>query len=103
MKNQGYYSILGIERSATGAEVKHAYHRLAHRLHPDVSNDPDGERKFQYVTEAYRTLKCAETRTAYNLLHGEMEQDREPSVSSDPCQAWYALYEQLGWTWFWPN
>lgn len=103
MKNQGYYTVLGIDRSATGAEVKHAYHRLAHRLHPDVSNDPDGEQKFKNVTEAYRTLKCAETRTAYNLLHAEIDPDKEQRMFAEPLQAWYALYERLGWAWFWPD
>lgn len=103
MKNQGYYSVLGITRNASAGEIRRAYQRLAHRLHPDVSNDPDGERKFKHVTEAYRTLKSPEARLAYNRLHREVAPARAASTISDPFQAWSVLYERLVWSWFWPD
>lgn len=63
MRSQNnFYKILGIDRRASGDEIKNAYRRLANRFHPDVSDDSDGERKFKVVAEAYKTLKCPETR-----------------------------------------
>lgn len=68
MKFKDYYSALGVERDATAAEIKQAYRKLAHKYHPDVSKDPDGEEKFKEVAEAYATLKDQEKRDAYNAL-----------------------------------
>ena len=68
MKYKDYYQALGIERSASLAEVKQAYRKLAHLYHPDVSKDPQGEEKFKEVAEAYATLKNKEKREEYDKL-----------------------------------
>lgn len=68
MKYKDYYSILGIERTASEDDIKKAYRKLARKYHPDVSKDPEGEAKFKDVAEAYQTLKDAEKRAAYDRL-----------------------------------
>jgi curved DNA-binding protein len=68
MKFKDYYSALGVERDATAAEIKQAYRKLAHKYHPDVSKDPEGEEKFKEVAEAYATLKDQEKRDVYDQL-----------------------------------
>lgn len=68
MKYKDYYQALGIERSASLAEIKQAYRKLAHLYHPDVSKDPKGEEKFKEVAEAYATLKNTEKREEYDKL-----------------------------------
>lgn len=68
MKYKDYYEILGVERSADDATIKKAYRKLAHKYHPDVSKDPEGEAKFKDVSEAYETLREPEKRAAYDQL-----------------------------------
>ena len=68
MKYKDYYSILGIEQTASDDDIKKAYHKLARKYHPDVSKDPEGEAKFKDVAEAYQTLKDTDKRAAYDRL-----------------------------------
>jgi curved DNA-binding protein len=68
MKFKDYYEALGVERTATLADIKKAYRKLAHKYHPDVSAESDSEAKFKDVAEAYATLKDPEKREAYDNL-----------------------------------
>src|SRR6266702_4657689 len=68
MKYKDYYAILGVERNADVDTIKKAYRKLAHKYHPDVSKDPQGEAKFKDIAEAYATLKDPEKRAAYDQL-----------------------------------
>ena len=68
MKYKDYYDILGVERTASDEQIRKAYRHLARKYHPDVSKDPAGEDKFKDVAEAYKALKDATTRKAYDRL-----------------------------------
>lgn len=83
MKFKDYYEVLGVARDATAAEIKKAYRKLAHKYHPDVSSDPDGEAKFKDVAEAYVTLKDAEKRAAYDQLGRH-----PPGEDFEPPRGW---------------
>jgi curved DNA-binding protein len=80
MKYTDYYAVLGVAREAPEAEIKKAYRRLARQYHPDVSKDPEGERKFKEVAEAWATLRDPEKRAAYDQLgrHGPGEEFQPP-------------------------
>ena len=61
-----YYEILGVDRSASDADVKRAFRRLAREVHPDVSDAPDADERFKEVVEAYEVLSKTETRQLYD-------------------------------------
>jgi molecular chaperone DnaJ len=62
-----YYKALGVERGADAAEIKKAYRRLARKFHPDVNpDDPDAEKRFKEIQEAYAVLSDAEKRGQYD-------------------------------------
>jgi len=67
-----YYETLGVERGATGTEVKRAFRRLARELHPDVNaHDPEAEEKFKAAAEAYEVLSDPEQRATYDRFGHE--------------------------------
>ena len=61
-----YYEVLGVPRTAGGAEIKKAFRGLARSLHPDVSEAPDAQERFREVVEAYEVLSKPETRDLYD-------------------------------------
>ena len=62
-----YYKILGVPRSATEAEIKKAYRKLARKYHPDLNpNDKAAEQQFKAVNEANEVLSHAESRKKYD-------------------------------------
>ena len=68
MKEKDLYAALGVPRTASADDIKKAYRKLAHKYHPDVSKDPKGEEKFKDISEAYKALKDAQARAAYDKL-----------------------------------
>lgn len=64
--SKDYYEILGVERDADAKTIKRAFLKLARKLHPDVSNEPDAEEKFKEINEAYSVLSDEKRRANYD-------------------------------------
>lgn len=62
-----YYSILGVQKTASADDIKKAYRKLARKYHPDVNPDnEEAKRKFQQVNEANEVLSDPEKRKKYD-------------------------------------
>lgn len=64
-----YYKSLGVERTASGEDIKRAYRRLASQHHPDKGGDTN---RFQEIEEAYRILSDPEQRSQYDNPRPQM-------------------------------
>ncbi len=62
-----YYKTLGISKTASDADVKKAYRKLARKYHPDVNpDDKEAHKKFQQINEANEVLSDPEKRKKYD-------------------------------------
>ncbi len=97
MKFKDYYAILGVARDASADEIKKAYRKLAHKYHPDVSKDAQGEEKFKEVAEAYENLKSPEKRAAYDQLgtHQAGQEFRPPPGWGEGTGGGYQSFDDL--------
>jgi len=67
MVKRDYYDVLGVSRGARDSEIKAAFRRLAKECHPDRCNgDPNAEKRFKELNEAYEALKDPQRRAAYD-------------------------------------
>lgn len=64
-----YYQVLGVPRTASDADIKRAFRKLAREYHPDVAKDKKrAEEKFKEVNEAYEVLGDSAKRKRYDEL-----------------------------------
>ena len=67
MAKRDYYEVLGVEKSASEAEIKKAYRKLAIQYHPDKNpGDKEAEEKFKEAAEAYSVLSDKDKRARYD-------------------------------------
>jgi molecular chaperone DnaJ len=67
MSKRDYYEVLGVAKTATDAELKSAFRKLAMKYHPDRNpGDKDAEIHFKELNEAYQCLSDGQKRAAYD-------------------------------------
>jgi len=61
-----YYDILGVPKTATAAQIKSSYRKLALQWHPDRNKSQEAEAKFKEINEAYQILSDTKKRQTYD-------------------------------------
>ncbi len=90
---ENYYEILAISRTASSAEIKAAWKKLAKLYHPDLVGDVEpsmrqfSEAKFKQINEAYRVLSNPATRNAYDQRWVKVE---EPAATAQTHSSHHA-------------
>ena len=74
MEFKDYYDILGVKRTATAAEIKSAYRKLAKKYHPDVNKTAEASAKFKDINEAFEVLSDKEKKQRYDSLGSNWQQ-----------------------------
>jgi curved DNA-binding protein len=74
MEYRDYYQILGVPRTASAAEIKKAFRKLAREHHPDRNpGDKAAEKRFKDINEAHAVLADAGKRKQYDALGANWE------------------------------
>ena len=79
-----YYIILQVHHSAEPEIIKSAYRRLAQMYHPDVSNDPQGQKKMQLINQAYAVVSDPAQRRTYHRAWLMHQQPTPQNNTSEP-------------------
>jgi molecular chaperone DnaJ len=87
---EDYYKILGVEKGASQDDIKRAFHKLAHKYHPDKGGD---EKKFKEINEAYQVLSDSAKRAQYDQ-YGRVFENGQPGGNP---------FEGQGFNWAWGN
>ncbi|KKQ09137.1 MAG: hypothetical protein US20_C0009G0038 [Candidatus Pacebacteria bacterium GW2011_GWF1_36_5] len=61
-----YYEVLGVKKTASAAEIKSAYRKLALKFHPDRNKETGAEDKFKEINEAYQVLSDSKKKQTYD-------------------------------------
>ena len=65
--SRDHYAVLGVPPTATAAQIKAAFRRLARETHPDANpGDPEAERRFKRIGRAWEVLGDPARRRAWD-------------------------------------
>jgi curved DNA-binding protein len=77
-----YYKVLGVSRSASAAQIKHAYRKLVKGCHPDINPSQKATEWTRELNEAYATLSDAQAKMSYDMnFKLEETEQRKTSAS----------------------
>jgi curved DNA-binding protein len=83
-----YYATLGVPKTASQAEIKKAYRKLARELHPDTNKDPAAEKRFKEANEAHAVLADPEKRKQYDELGANWQAYQQAGYGSGGASDW---------------
>lgn len=82
MKFRDYYEILGVPRNASQSDIQKAFRKLARKFHPDVNKDPEADKRFKEINEAYEVLRDPDKRKKYDALGANWKNGQDFSPPS---------------------
>lgn len=95
LAGKDYYSILGVSKKATAAEIKKAYRNLSLKYHPDKNPSAEAASKFADISNAYDVLSDADKRSAYDK-GGEEAVQRQEQRANQPAHDPFSIFEAFG-------
>lgn len=84
-----YYAVLGVAPSATPAEIKEAFKKLALQYHPDRNKSADANERMSELLKAYQALNNPEERKNYDA-------QRKRGTAPQPSQDRPEVHTRLG-------
>jgi curved DNA-binding protein len=92
MEYRDYYEVLGVPKSASQADIKKAFRRLAKQHHPDSNpGDAEAERRFKDVNEAHAVLSDPEKRKRYDELGSNWQAYQQAGFDPNQAGDWSAF------------
>ncbi|MBS7805335.1 molecular chaperone DnaJ [Rhizobiales bacterium TNE-4] len=97
MSKRDFYEVLGVSRTATEADIKVSFRKLAMKFHPDRNpGDAEAEIKFKEINEAYQILMDPQQRAAYDRHgHAAFEQGRGGGFGDGFASSMADIFEDL--------
>jgi len=95
-----YYELLGVSKSASEADLKKAFRKMARKYHPDINpGDKTSEQKFKEINEAYEVLSDAKKRQQYDQFgHAAFEQGFAQGAGTGPGQGFEGFARGAGFS-----
>jgi molecular chaperone DnaJ len=97
MTKRDYYETLGVERTASAADIKRAYRQRAMQHHPDRNpDDSEAEQRFKEINEAYAFLRDADKRAAYDRFgHAAFDEGLRSTGGFDYASGFSDIFDEM--------
>ncbi|XP_024536460.1 chaperone protein dnaJ GFA2, mitochondrial [Selaginella moellendorffii] len=91
-----FYDTLGVSKTASASDIKKAYYALAKKHHPDMNkDDPEADKKFQEIQQAYEVLKDDQKRSIYDQVGHHAYVERADGVPPGPGPGFSSIFEDI--------